>query len=63
MTKSNYGIICTTTSLREAILVATKQSKKTIKNGLLRRLTSPRNDTKVWLYTMFDTTNYWKVNK
>ncbi|BFD46437.1 MAG: COQ9 family protein [Rickettsia endosymbiont of Sergentomyia squamirostris] len=32
------------TSLREATLVATKQSKKATINGLLRRLTPPRND-------------------
>ncbi|WP_250312257.1 phosphomannomutase/phosphoglucomutase [Rickettsia endosymbiont of Oedothorax gibbosus] len=39
-----------TPSLREATLVATKQSKKTIKNGLLRRLTLPYNDASLlWL--------------
>ncbi|BFD45811.1 MAG: hypothetical protein DMENIID0002_04570 [Rickettsia endosymbiont of Sergentomyia squamirostris] len=32
------------TSLREATLVATKQSRQTTRNGLLRRLTPPRND-------------------
>ncbi len=32
------------TSLRGATLVATKQSRKMIRNGLLRRLTPPRND-------------------
>ncbi|OZG31549.1 hypothetical protein RiCNE_10570 [Rickettsia endosymbiont of Culicoides newsteadi] len=36
-------------SLREATLVATKQSKKTI-NGLLRRLTPPRNDSTMGAY-------------
>ncbi|MDR0296772.1 MAG: phosphomannomutase/phosphoglucomutase [Rickettsia sp.] len=42
--------ISITPSLREATLVATKQSKKTIKNGLLRRLTPPRNDASLlWL--------------
>ncbi|WP_425363425.1 hypothetical protein [Candidatus Tisiphia endosymbiont of Hybos culiciformis] len=30
--------------MRGATLVATKQSIKVIKNGLLRRLTPPRND-------------------
>jgi 23S rRNA pseudouridine955/2504/2580 synthase len=38
------------TSLREATLAATKQSRKVIRNGLLRRLTSPRNDASLlWL--------------
>ncbi|WP_341756121.1 MULTISPECIES: conjugal transfer protein TraF [unclassified Candidatus Tisiphia] len=38
------------TSLREATLVATKQSIKVISNGLLRRLTPPRNDASLlWL--------------
>ncbi|WP_375319283.1 hypothetical protein [Candidatus Tisiphia endosymbiont of Oplodontha viridula] len=30
--------------MREATLVVTKQSKKVIRNGLLRRLTPSRND-------------------
>ncbi|WP_341756571.1 MULTISPECIES: glycosyltransferase family 4 protein [unclassified Candidatus Tisiphia] len=38
------------TSLRKASLVATKQSRKVISNGLLRRLMSPRNDASLlWL--------------
>ncbi|WP_410521655.1 HemK family protein methyltransferase [Candidatus Tisiphia endosymbiont of Oplodontha viridula] len=36
-------------SLRGATLVATKQSRETIRNGLLRRLTPSRNDTSLLL--------------
>ncbi|WP_425363751.1 hypothetical protein [Candidatus Tisiphia endosymbiont of Hybos culiciformis] len=43
--------------MREATVVATKQSRKIIRNGLLRSLIPPRNDEVMLVlvsYNMFD---------
>ncbi len=39
-------LVCSQMSLRKATVVATKQSIKVVRNGLLRRLTPSRNDVK-----------------